>query len=89
MQKSKKKELVKKGNELKPTIYIGKEGLTEGIVEETTKQIKDHGLVKIKILPAADLDKDEVSMELSINTGARVVETRGFTILLCDPKMLS
>ena len=89
MQKSSKKELIKKGSELKPTIHIGKEGLTEGIVEETKKQIKEHGLIKIKILPAAALDKDEVSMELSISTGARVVETRGFTILLCDPKMIS
>ena len=89
MQKLKKKELVKKGNELKPTIHIGKEGLTEGIVEETKKQIEEHGLVKIKILPSAALDKDEVSMELSISTGAKVVETRGFTLLLCDPKMLS
>ncbi len=89
MQKSKKRELVKRGSELKPTVHIGKEGLNEGVVEEIRKQIKDHGLVKVKILPAASLDKDEVAMELSIATGARVVETRGFTILLCDEKLIS
>ncbi len=63
--------------------------MTEGITEEIKKQIKEHGLVKVKLLSAASLDKDEVAMELSISTGAKVVETRGFTILLCDPKILS
>ena len=35
MKKLTKKELVKIGNETKPTIHIGKEGLTEGVVERS------------------------------------------------------
>ena len=82
-----KKELVKKGSEIKPTVHVGKEGLTDGIVEEIRTQIKRNKVVKIRVLPAADLDKDELAEELAQRTGARCVETRGFTILMCEARL--
>lgn len=87
VEKLSRKELVKKGSEIKPTIHVGKEGLTEGIVEEVRTQIKRHKMVKVRVLPAADMDKDEVAAALAEKAGARCVETRGFTVLLCDPKI--
>jgi len=77
-----RKELIKKGSELDPTIHVGKEGLSEGIIEEVKAQVKRSKLIKVRVLPSADQDKDEVAEELAQRTGARVVETRGFTVLL-------
>ena len=82
-----KKEIVKKGSEIKPTVHIGKEGLTESVIEEVRTQIKNRGIVKVRVLPAAGMDKDRVGMELAIETGSRLIETRGFTILLSDERL--
>jgi RNA-binding protein len=86
-QKKTKKELVKMGSEIDPTVHVGKEGVTEGIVEELKGQIKRKKLVKVRVLPAADMDKDAVAEELAQRTGAKCVETRGFTVLLCEASM--
>jgi len=87
-QKKSKRELVKMGSEMDPTVHVGKEGLTDGIVEELKAQIKRKKLVKVRVLPAADMDKDEVAEELAERSGAQVVETRGFTVLMCEKGML-
>jgi RNA-binding protein len=83
-EKKTKKELVKMGSTIDPTVHVGKEGVTEGIVEELKAQIKRKKLVKVRVLPAADMDKDEVANELAQRAGAKCVETRGFTVLLCE-----
>ena len=85
--KKTKKELVKMGSEIDPTVHVGKEGLTEGIVEEVKAQLKRAKLIKVRVLPAADKDKDEVAEELAARTNAKVVETRGFTVLLCEASL--
>jgi RNA-binding protein len=85
--KKTRKELVKMGSEIDPTVHVGKEGLTEGIVQEVKAQLKRSKIIKIRVLPAADQDKDEVAEELAARAGARVVETRGFTILLCEASL--
>jgi RNA-binding protein len=87
VEKMSKKELVKMGSEIKPTVHVGKEGLTEGIVEEVRNQVKRNKVVKVRVLPAAGMDKDELAAELEERTGTRCVETRGFTVLLCEPKV--
>lgn len=75
------------GSEIDPTVHVGKEGLTEGIVQEVKAQLKRSKIIKIRVLPAADQNKDEVAEELAARAGARVVETRGFTILLCEASL--
>jgi RNA-binding protein len=85
--KKTKKELVKMGSEIDPTVHVGKEGLTEGIVQEVKVQLKRSKLIKVRVLPAADQDKDEVAAELATRTGAKVVETRGFTVLLSEASL--
>ncbi len=87
MPRMTKKELVKRGSEIKPTIHVGKDGITDSLVEEVQRQIEGRGIVKVRVLPAAGLDKERVGMELSISTGATLVETRGFTILLADERL--
>ncbi len=85
--KKTRKELVKMGSEIDPTVHVGKEGLTEGIVEEVKAQLKRAKLIKVRVLPAAGQDKDEVAKELAARAGARVVETRGFTVLICEESL--
>ncbi len=78
------KELRRRGVELKPTIHVGKEGLTDGVVEELIKQIKNHKLVKVKVLPAADTDVTALGEELSQRARAVLVDSRGSVLLISD-----
>ncbi|KQM12200.1 hypothetical protein AOA80_03350 [Methanomassiliicoccales archaeon RumEn M1] len=86
MNKTKKKELIGKGAELEPTVHIGKEGITDGVVEEVRAQVKRARLVKVRLLPNAALPIEEVAAELAERSGSVVVDVRGFTVLLCDTR---
>lgn len=86
MNKAKKKELIGKGSEIEPTVHVGKEGLTDGVVEEVRAQVKRARLVKVRVLPNADMSTDEVAAELAERSGSVVVDVRGFTVLLCDSR---
>ena len=82
-----KKELVKRGSTIDPTIHVGKEGVSDGVIEERKTQIKRAKIVKVKMLPAAGEDIKDVAADIANRAEVKCVETRGFTILLCDPKI--
>ena len=83
----KRKELIKRGAQLKPTIHVGKGGITEGIIEELKKQVKERQLVKVKILPSSERGREEVAQELAERGDVHLVELRGNTVLLCDKRL--
>jgi RNA-binding protein len=85
-KKLSKKELKGKGTELKATMHVGKDGVTEGVVEELMNQLKTSKLVKVKVLASSADQKREMAEELALKTGAMLLEVRGNTILLCDKK---
>lgn len=82
-----KKELVKRGSTIDPTIHVGKEGVSDGVIEEIKAQVKRAKIVKVKMLPAAGEDIKDVAANIAERAEVKCVETRGFTILLCDPKI--
>jgi RNA-binding protein len=88
MQKKSVKELKGLGTDIKATIHVGKEGLTESVVEEVKNQIKAHKLVKVKVLAPSVEIKKEIAKDLEERTGAALIEVRGNTILLCDARLL-
>ena len=55
--------------QINASIRIGKSGITEGILAELNKKLKDIKLVKIKLLRAAleEIDKKKVGDELAEN----------------------
>lgn len=73
-----------KARELEPTIRVGKHGLSEETVAEIRKQLKAKRLIKIKLLRnfISGKDKDEVIKSVVDQTGAVMVEKRGFIITL-------
>jgi RNA-binding protein len=61
---------------------IGKEGLHDSQVEGIKDALKAHELVKIKILESCLTSKNEIALELSVQTKAEVVQILGRTIVL-------
>ncbi len=69
--------------ELKATVHIGKDGITEGVINEIRQQLKKRKIIKIKFLQNANRDNFKEKIEdIAKETGAEVVEIRGFTAVL-------
>jgi RNA-binding protein len=78
------KEMRSKSKNITPNMLIGKNGLTDQVINNIKNELSNHTLVKLKILQAyiSDKDKNKVFDELAEKTGARVVYKIGFTVTL-------
>ena len=68
----------------KPTLWIGKEGLTPQISNEIEKQLDKHKMLKVKILRSA-LQTETVKLiasEAAEQASAALVEVRGHVFIL-------
>jgi len=82
MEKARIIELRGRAQLLKPTVYVGKEGITNSVVFELTKQLKKNKLVKVKLLASVETKKEEVAEQLVRDTASTLVEIRGRTVVL-------
>jgi RNA-binding protein len=64
--------------ELRPTVWIGKQGCTGTVVEEIIQQIEKRKIVKVKVLPNTEIDAEDVAAR----TGSDLIEVRGKTFVL-------
>jgi RNA-binding protein len=62
-------------------VRIGKKGVTEELKSEIARHLKDHGLVKVKILDKT-LDREEVARKVAGEVGGEHIEVRGRTFIL-------
>ena len=78
------KTLRAKGKLLEPVVRIGKQGITDSVIEEIVKQLKRKKLIKVKFLPnlAKKENKKELAQELAEKTNAILVEHVGFVVVL-------
>ena len=70
--------------EEKPTIWVGKDGLTPQLSSEIENQLEKKKMLKIKILKSA-LQQDTaqaIASKAAEQTGASLVEVRGHVIIL-------
>ncbi len=70
------------GHDLSPVVSIGKDGITDGLVEATRAALLTHELVKIKVQSEAPVDRKEVASELASKTSSSLAQVLGRTFLL-------
>ncbi len=65
-------------------LQIGKNGITETVVEEVKKRLKKDKELKIKFLKAAieEKDKNECFNTIARETGSKIIKKVGFTVVL-------
>ncbi|MFO0751166.1 MAG: YhbY family RNA-binding protein [Myxococcota bacterium] len=85
--RDKAKELRGYSHAMEPSIMIGKEGLTPGLVTSAREALMRHGLVKAKITPhtARRVDTDDVATDLAWAAGGQLVQRVGHTCLIYRP----
>ncbi len=66
--------------DIRPTIWIGRSGITPGIVIEIENQIKTRKIIKVKWLESAEVDPYLVARQ----TGTVLLQIRGHTFILGD-----
>jgi len=76
--------LKKEAHNLEPIVRIGKDGLSDNIVQSLLDAINSRELIKVKVLQNLEADKDEtreLAEELSKKSGAEVVGVIGKIII--------
>ena len=76
------KALVGIGHTMKPSILVGRSGLTAGLIEATREAVTRHGLIKVKLTPQAELEKHEALQALAWASGCDLVKRVGRVGLL-------
>ena len=83
------------GQTIKPLVRIGKQGITQGLIDELKRMLKDHGVVKVLILRGGEKTlrlnrkgRKELAVKLALKTNSKVVDVRGKTIVLVDRKLI-
>ncbi len=68
----------------KPTVWVGKAGVSEGLVEEVSRQLDARRAVKVKVQRSllASRTVEDVAAEVAARTGAELIEVRGHTFVL-------
>ena len=66
------------------TMQIGKQGITENVLGEIKKQLKDRKALHIRLLRSAKGDKNskELAEEVAKHVKAHIVDVRGNTFTL-------
>ena len=74
--------LRKIGQNIDPTVYIGKSGLSENIKTELENNFEARELVKVKLQEGADLDPKTTANQLADELGAEFVQAIGRRFIL-------
>ncbi len=79
-----KQEMKKKAKTLEPILRIGKQGVTDNVIEEIKRHLKKKHLIKIKLLRSftENNNKKSCADEISKKTVSEIIEMKGNTIVL-------
>lgn len=76
-----------------PALFqIGKDGLSDNLIQTVDDALRTHELVKIKLLKTVSEDTDEIIFDLAMNTKSEVVQKIGRIVVLYrkakEPKII-
>lgn len=88
MDKDERLRLRAQAQQLDPVMNIGKGGVTAGVVKEVQRQLDEHRLLKVRVLPGARGERGtpDLARDLAARAGAELVEVRGHTAVLWKPR---
>ncbi len=77
LSEKQKKHLRRLAHPLHPLVMLGNAGLTDGVVSELDRALKDHELVKVSARVGARAERDAAFEELASRTLATLVQRVG------------
>lgn len=80
---SKRRSYLRKlGQKLDPVVRIGKDGLTENVIQSLNDALNTRELVKVKILQNSDEDTKEAARKIAETISGELIFILGRTILI-------
>lgn len=70
------------GHKLSPVVIIAQKGITENIQKEIQRALKDHELIKLKLITATREDKQALTETICKDFDAQCVQSVGHVILI-------
>lgn len=70
------------GHKLSPLVLVGKEGISDGVIEAAQAEIANHELIKVKIGSNSSVAKKDAANLIPIATASTLVQLIGKTLLL-------
>jgi RNA-binding protein len=77
--------LASKAQRIKPTVMIGKEGLTEGVTGQTRTELEAHELIKVRFVGHKEYIQ-EIAPRLAENTDSSLIRTIGYVAVFYRPR---
>lgn len=69
------------GHSIKPLVQVGKGGISDALLKQILGALKDHELVKVRLLPECPADRYAVADAIAALSGTEVVQVVGGCIL--------
>lgn len=77
-----KKILRKLAHDIKPSVQVGKYGISNGTIQQIDESIKAHELIKVQLLQNATITKEEVAEIILKNLSVEIIQIIGRQIIL-------
>ena len=85
LTKTQRRWLAGKAQRIKPTVMIGKEGLSEGVTAQTVAELEAHELIKVRFVGHKEFIL-EIAPLLAKGTNAELVRTIGHVAIFYRPR---
>ena len=73
------------GNQLRPTVYLGKESISPALLQSLDQAHAHNELVKVRVERSCPLDRKEAGDLLAAATESHLIQILGNTVLLYRP----
>ena len=77
-----KKKFRQIGHHLRPIVTVGNLGVTDGVIEETRRALRDHELIKVKLNIEKKTERDREVKSLSFALDAHFIQLIGKNALI-------
>lgn len=67
---------------LSPMVRIGKDGLSDNLIQSIEDAIKHRELIKVKVLQNSEVEAKELGFEIAKKSGTELIQKIGNTIVL-------
>ncbi len=73
------------GNQLRPTVYLGKESISPALLQSLDQAHAHNELVKVRVERSCPLDRKEAGDRLAAAAESHLIQILGNTVLLYRP----
>lgn len=71
---------------IEPSVAVGKSGVTDSVIAEIKSQLKRRRIIKIRLHGESKLSRLDIAKELAERANAKLIDVRGFTVVLTRKK---